>query len=104
MGMPDGNPLRQVSKNSLPIRFDLKKAPLAFRPFIPIARLDSSHQPDRSSKSQGHLLVATADTKNRLTGFTNYRKDSGKGGRGVAFPGMTLSAENDVGRIQTPDP
>lgn len=100
MRMPNRDSGGQVLEDSLSIRPDLKETSLAFGAGVPFARFQASHQPDRSSEGQSHLLMTATNPEDWLLCFPDYGKDSGQRFRRVTFPGMTLTAEDDVRRTQ----
>src|SRR5687767_4635147 len=100
MRMPNRDSGRQVPKDSLGIRLDVIESPFAFGARVPFARFQSSHEPDGSAEGQSHLLVTATNAEDWLICFPNYGKDSCQRFRGVSFPGMTLTAEDNVRRVQ----
>ena len=96
VGMPDDYAKGQLPKEPSAIRLDFEKASLAFGSFVSMSRFETSHQANRSTKSERNLLVAAAYAKEWLRRVVNYLEDSGKQPCRVLIPGMALAAQDNV--------
>ena len=98
VGVPDRYRRRQVAEQAVYRSFNGKEASFPLRAFISFARLNSAHQSNWRAKGEGHLLMAATNSQYWLGSFLYYFKHTGQRFWGVHVPGMTLSAQNYVGR------
>ncbi len=101
--MPDGDRRRKAFEQALARVVDWKESTFTFGALITFTRFESFHQANLRTVCKRDLLMATADSENRLTCLLDDIEHSRQRLRSVLLPRMTLATQNDVRGFQAAD-